>query len=44
MRSLRDETPSLFGVDRNNIASDDEFIDVQKRNGSKERLEEKKVR
>jgi hypothetical protein len=44
LRSRRDETPSLFGVDRNNIASEDEFIDVQKRNGSKERLEEKKVR
>jgi hypothetical protein len=44
LRSGSDETPSLFGVDRNNIGSDDESIDVQKRNGSKERLEEKKVR
>jgi len=43
LRSHRVETSSLFGVNRNNIASEDEFIDVQKRNGSKERLEEKKI-
>ena len=43
VKSPPDETSTLFGVSRKNVAAEDDSIYVVKRDGSKEPLEGKKV-